>query len=297
MKEVDATLERGQDVVLENVPPQEQWAAVALHHAHYPAGLWLVVAPHCEHPIMAGGDGLRVAHIVPEMTDDARRATANALRAREIDVLFVTPERFGQEKFLTFLTELTPVVVVVSSAQGCVAGNPETRAHFAPLGVLREALRCAPKIIVTDNRGDARKLIAYFSLNCPPVEMPVEATAPAQEKGSPAAEKNTPVNPAWGEAFRHFATSTPLAEVGDVLQQDEAWCVAALISFIEAERRTNPFPWVSQPDYLIIAMAAGQAESTDPRILLPILADRVAPGPARIALAALRNRALSRPRP
>lgn len=297
MKEVDGTLERGQDVVLENVPAQEQWAAVALRHAHYPAGLWLVVAPHCEHPIMTGGDGLRVAHIVPDMTDDARRTTANALRAREIDVLFVTPERFGQEKFLTFLTELTPVVVVVTSAQGCVAGEPETRAHFAPLAVLREALRTTVKIIVTENGGDARKLIAFFSLNCPPVKMAVDASAPEQKMGTPSTAKKTPLNPAWEEAFRHFATDTSLAEVGDALQQDEAWCMAALIGFIEADRRTNPFPWVSQPDYLIIAMAAGQAESTDPRILLPILADRVAPGPARIALAALQNRALSRPRP
>jgi len=282
-----------EDVVLENIPPSAQWNAVAQQRLNGPTGLWLVVAPHDKHPVMSGGEGLRVTHIVPEMTDDARRNTAQSLRSREVDVLFVTTERFAQEKFLGFLAELAPAKIVVASAEGCVASARETRSTFAPLGVLRDYLQSTPKLVLTENSGDVRKLTAFLGLNC----RSVDKSPPEKKTHCREESKGPPVNPAWTQAFRCFAEGMPLAEVAQTLQLDEEWCLDALLGYIESERRTNPFPWVSQPDYLVVAMAAGQAETTDSTILLPILADRVAPEAARIALASLRNRSLDRPRP
>lgn len=281
------------DFVLENVPPSTQWDAVAQRRRNGPTGLWLVVAPNDKHPVMSGGEGLRLARIVPDMTDDARRDTAQALRARAVDVLFVTPERFAQEKFLTFLAELAPTMIVVASAEGCVASTPEVRTAYEALGVLRDNWRNTPKLALTENTGDVRKLIAFLGLDCQ-----AQVKRPLANKTSDRTVSPEPLeDSAWIPAFRCFSDGMPLAEVAQTLHKDERWCLDALLGYIESERKTNPFPWVSQPDYLVVAMAAGQAETTDPAILLPILADRVAPETARIALASLRNRSLDRPRP
>ncbi len=282
-----------QDVLLENVPPQAQWAAIVRLYSGQPTGLWVVIVPHPAHPVMAAGEELRVARIVPDMSDDARRAIAQALRACEVDVLLVTPERFAQEKFLAFLRDLAPQRMVVASAEGCVAASPEIRARLSPLAVLRDGWQGTPRIILAENGGDVRKLTAFFNLN----GLPPKLASPPPKIAHADPVSDVLPNPAWQQAFQHFEAGMSLTDVAEALQQDESWCMDALIGFIRHEKRTNPFPWVSQPDYLVVAMAAGQAESTDPAILLPIVSDRVAPGPARIALAALRNRSLNRPRP
>lgn len=280
------------DVLLENVPPQAQWAAIVRLRSEHPTGLWVVITPHTAHPVMTAGGDLRVTRIVPDMSDDARRATAQTLRAREVDLLLVTPERFAQEKFLTFLRELAPSRVVVASADGCVAHAPEVRNRFSPLAVLRNDWQGMAKLILSENSGDTRKLRAFFNLDVPPTEQ----APPTRTITSSKPVQQEVRHPGWEQAFQQFRAGMSLSELGAVMQHDESWCVEALLGFIAYEKRTNPFPWVSQPDYLVVAMAAGQAESTDPAIILPIVADRVSPGPARIALAALRNRSIGRPR-
>lgn len=280
------------DVLLENVAPQAQWAAIIRQRSAHSTGLWVVVVPHTGHPVMTAGDGLRVTRIVPDMSDEARRATAHALRAREVDLLLVTPERFLQQKFLIFLRELAPSRFVIASADDCVAETTEARNRFSPLAVLRGDWQATAKLVLSEGSGNTRKLRAFFRLNEAATEQ-----VPPPTNSAPEPDCSELRDPDWEQAFQHLRAGSSLSDLGAVVQHEEAWCIEALLGFIAHERRTNPFPWVSQPDYLVVAMAAGQAESTDPDIILPIVADRVAPGPTRIALAALRNRSVSRPHP
>ena len=81
-----------------------------------------------------------------------------------------------------------------------------------------------------------------------------------------------------------------MPDVARELGRDVRWVYEALADYIRHTGRTHPFPWVDKPTYLKVSMAAGQAESTEPRLLLSVLGEEIGRDELLVVLAALENR-------
>lgn len=124
---------------------------------------------------------------------------------------------------------------------------------------------------------------------------PVEATPHRIEPSTPARPTAPPpqaatVSDEMRAVFPLFDAEKTLAEVAQAASRPEAWVCEALAAYIAHTRRSHPFPWISKPDYLRVSMAAGQAETVDPRLIRSVLGREVDPGIIHVVLAALRNR-------
>jgi hypothetical protein len=91
-------------------------------------------------------------------------------------------------------------------------------------------------------------------------------------------------------AFALFENNMPVPDVARELGRGEDWVYGALTAFIRHSGRTHPFPWIDKPVYLRVSMAAGQAESTNPRLIASVLGGQVPPRIIDVVLAALDNR-------
>lgn len=81
-----------------------------------------------------------------------------------------------------------------------------------------------------------------------------------------------------------------MVDIAQRLGRDEAWVGRALAGYIRHTGRTHPFPWIEKPVYLAVSMLAGQAESTEPRLILSLLRGTVGEAQVLPVLAALDNR-------
>ena len=81
-----------------------------------------------------------------------------------------------------------------------------------------------------------------------------------------------------------------VAEAAERLARDEIWVWRALEAYICHSGRTHPFPWVAKPTYMTVSMAAGQAETTNPRLIASVMRGQVDEREVLAILAALDNR-------
>jgi len=354
-----AALESGRDVWLAGAAPAEQLGCLHGPLLTDPTRVGLVIVPDTEHPLCraarAPGRPVAAIAIAPDMDEAARRDLGIALRGHRVQLLFVTPERLTQPRFVAFVRAQSLAYVAVASCQRMAENDPD---HFAPYGVCRALRGLFPEVPLAaladraPSASDQSALMQGLGLDI--ADEVKGATVLAANKVSTgvaagdepvsAVQKNpsipiysaiarddavriacsskadytastlqglpdkidinkvasdtkryiaTKEDNAWQPAFPLLKEEMSLEDVAAALGQDNAWCVRALEHFIRTSGRTTPFPWVAQPDYLTVAMVAGQAESLDPRVVLPLLRERVSETTARLVLAALGNR----PRP
>jgi hypothetical protein len=305
MTSLRAALDGSFDVVLDSDGAGEPWSVLTDLFSGQDRQLRLVIVPDmtCELVLEAErsvGD-FTLAKIAPDMPDNARRDVAVALRASTVDVLFVTPERFAQQKFVRFMLELKPGLLVIASAQRSCEDEFDYCPSYDVLRTLRGLFSETPIVAFVDcsyTGAQLHALAAGLTLRL----VSEEATPKTCDDNSVdnsvesvaerAAEKS---GEGWERAFSYFEEDKSLNDVADALEKDSAWCSDALLHFIRVTRRTSPFPWVEQPTYLAVAMVAGQAETNNPHIVLPILGESVPESMALIVLAALQNRARTAP--
>ncbi|MCF6286984.1 MAG: hypothetical protein L3K26_17625 [Candidatus Hydrogenedentes bacterium] len=318
MTSLRTALGGGFDVVLDSDGTRDPWSVLIDLFSGKDRQLRLIIVPDmaCEFVMEAerGVGDFTLAKIAPDMPDNARRDVAVALRAGTVDVLFVTPERFAQQKFVRFMLELKPGLLVIASAQRSSEDEFDYCPSYDVLRTLRGLFPETPIVAFVDcpyTNAQLHALAAGLTLRLAPEEATPKrcedsSGGSCDALGVEAAQKNVDSPPVleraaeksgegWERAFSYFEEDKSLDDVANALEKDPAWCSDALLHFIRVTKRTSPFPWVEQPTYLTVAMVAGQAETNNPHVILPILGDRVSSSMALLVLAALENRARTVP--
>lgn len=274
-----------------------------------PARVGLVVVPDGTHDLCRASKAtnlpVRAMVVTPDSTDEERRALGIALQNRRLQLLIVTPERLGQARFVQFIRGLSLVYVAVASSQRLLSGAQDYCAPYESCRALRSLFPGVPLLALAEDGLPApvqNEIAAALEMVLPavaPAANSKPAPAPSVEKEAPAAQAIAfkvapPRSPAVKEshraAFPLFEKEIPVTDAARQLGQEEPWVWQALESFIRFSGRTHPFPWVSKPVYLTVSMAAGQAESTNARLITSVLRGQVDEGPVLVVLAALDNR-------
>lgn len=251
----------------------------------------LVVIPRADHPLVQVAreiiPKLEVKLVTPDMAEGDRRELGLALQEQRVHLLFVTPERLEQPKFVTYVGAQPLAYVallpgertddeIVPGVQGAFPG--------VPVVVIRQAVATASP------ESSAPAIAPSVQEKPAPVSVPLKATeaVPAARPAPPAPTLRA--NPAFEPAFALLDREAPIEEVAQLHPDGAPWAWAALEHWLRVRRRAHPFPWIAKPEYLLVSVAAGKAESTNPRLLVSVLDGQVAPERVWVIAAALDNR-------
>ncbi len=314
-----AAIESGQSLLLESSALGECLACLHGPLLADPARVGLVIIPDDTHPLCraarASALPVRAMAVTPHMSDGERRDLGIALQNHTVQLVFVTPERLTQPRFVQFIRGLALRFVALASCQRMSRGAVDSLATYAACRSLRELFPGVPLLGLSDSamENTVRQSVAevlgirleHSSLAAPLAPAP-PAPAPVVTVPSPAPEVSAPVaaptvvRPApvrsrvvpdhYREAFALFGKDTPVAEVAQSLTREELWVWRALEAYIRHTGRTHPFPWVAKPTYMKVSMAVGQAETTNPRLIASVMRGAVDDREILVVLAALDNR-------
>ena len=110
--------------------------------AHLQAGTCLVVSPLIslmkDQVDAAVANGLRAAFLNSSLESDARREVISALRRSELDLLYVSPERFAMEGFADLLKACRLSFVAIDEAHCISEWGHDFRPDYLALGGLTE---------------------------------------------------------------------------------------------------------------------------------------------------------------
>lgn len=309
-----ATLEEGRDAYIEEPDPAQQLACARHPLSQDPRRMAAVVVPDMDGALcMAARTGQRgpgVALVPPDMPEAGRRDLGFALRNHAVQLILVTPDRLSQPKFVQFIRSQNPVYVGVAACERLYSDGPDYFPPFESLRALRALFPAVPLLALASGpQSDAvrRAIATALGLkadlpavsSAPPSAPPTKTAAPTPSDTAAApptaSATNVPPHPravpeSLRAAFDLFEHNRPVTEVAEEIDQDETWVLRALDRFIRHTGRTNPFPWVDKPTYLAVSMVAGQAESTDPRLIRSLMKGAVDEGQLALVLAALDNR-------
>lgn len=307
-----AAIESGQSLLLESSAPGECLACL-----HGPlladlARVGLVIVPDETHPLCraarASALPVRALVVTPHMSDAERRDLGIALQNHTVQLVFVTPERLTQPRFVQFIRGLALRYVALASCQRISLGADDYLATYEVCRSLRELFPGVPLLGISDSAMESavRQRVAEIlgialedpsteepSAPVPPapiVTMPSPAPVAAPTVLRPAPVRSRVVPDHYREAFALFEKETPVAEVAQALKGEEPWVWRALEAYIRHTGRTHPFPWVAKPTYMKVSMAAGQAETTNPRLIASVMRGAVGEREILLVLAALDNR-------
>lgn len=299
-----AALEAGKDVLLEGAAPGEGLAC--LHGPLLADSAWigLVVVPGVDHALCSAlrAPGLPVKALVvrPDSSEQDRRDLGIALQKRTVQLLLVTPERLAQPRFIQFVRGLSLAYVAVASCQRLLEGQ-DYCAPYEACRTLRGLFPGVPLLGLADTVLDGgERLLITGALSLSQTQKPMApAPAAAPAPSDPPRPSSVPATPParpravpepHRAAFPLFEQEMSISEAAQALKREESWVWNALESFIRFTGRTHPFPWVSKPTYMTVSMAAGQAETTNARLIASVLRGQVEEGPILLVLAALENR-------
>jgi hypothetical protein len=324
-----AAIESGQGLLLESGAPGECLACLHGPLLADSARVGLVIIPDDSHPLCraarASALPVRAMVVTPHMSDAERRDLGIALQNHTVQLVFVTPERLTQPRFVQFIRGLALRFVALASCQRTQREAVDYLATYEVCRPLRELFPGVPLLGLSDSamENPVRQGVAALlgiALEAPAAvaqpaalptssrplvaESPLETIAPPQPAPRSSAPVATPVQarpapaqprPAvipehYREAFALFEKDTPVAEVAQCLTREEPWVWRALEAFIRHRGRTHPFPWVDKPTYMTVSMAAGQAETTNSRLINSVMRGAVDEREILVVLAALDNR-------
>ena len=310
-----AAVEAGHDVLMEDATPGESLACLHGPLLADPARVGLVVVPDPTHGLCtaarASGLPVRAIVVTPDMSEGERRDLGIALQRHTVQLVFVTPERLGQPRFVQFICGLSLAYVAVASCQrlarergpyeacrslrGLFPGVPLLGLVDSPLGngerrLIEDALAFSP----VSKEMRAPSLVMEVAAPDVPVVPAVPAVPVVREVPPtpivPVPPRSKVIPEQYQSAFVRFEQDLSVAEAAEALGRDEAWVWQALTAFIRHTGRTHPFPWVSKPTYMTVSMAAGQAETTNPRLIASVMRGAVDEREIQVVLAALDNR-------
>jgi hypothetical protein len=310
-----AAIESGQGLLLESSAPGECLACLHGPLLADPARVGLVIVPDETHPLCLAACSsalpVRALVVTPHMSDAERRDLGIALQNHTIQLVFVTPERLTQPRFVQFIRGLALRFVALASCQRIHAEAPDYLATYETCRALSGLFPEVPLLGLADGAldGSARQTVATVlgipsepraAIASPEARPSPVPPAPQGTVSSPATKAPSPPSPApvrsralpehYREAFALFDQGVPIAEVALGLTREEAWVWRALESYIRHSGRTHPFPWVAKPTYMKVSMAAGQAETTNPRLIASVMRGVVDEREILLVLAALDNR-------
>jgi len=115
-------------------------------------GVTLVVTPLVslmeDQVVRARAAGLRAAWLSANQSPEERRATLSSAKARDLDMLFVAPERLELGAFRSELFGLDVRLLAVDEAHCISEWGHDFRPAYRRIGVLRQGLRC-PTLALT----------------------------------------------------------------------------------------------------------------------------------------------------
>ena len=310
-----AAIESGQGLLLESSAPGEYLAFLHGPLLANPARVGLVIVPDDRHPLCRAASAsalpVRAMIVTPHMSDGERRDLGIALQNHTVQLLFVTPERLSQPRFVQFIRGLALRFVAVASCQRMACAAVDYLATYEACRSLRDLFPGVPLLGIPDSAMEVavRQNVAEVlgialevevtevspqvpTTSVPPATVPPPLIVVPQPATRPARDSHRPASipDAVRAAFPLFEREATVAACMDACGRDAAWVYDALAIFIRQTGRTHPFPWVDKPTYLRVSMAAGQAESTDLRLIGSVLGNSVESGPLQMVLAALDNR-------
>ncbi|MBL7647521.1 MAG: hypothetical protein JNK74_15150 [Candidatus Hydrogenedentes bacterium] len=304
-----ATIESGQGLLLESSAPGECLACLHGPLLADPARVGLVIVPDETHPLCraarASALPVRALVVTPHMSDAERRDLGIALQNHTIQLVFVTPERLTQPRFVQFIRGLALRFVALASCQRICGEAPDYLIAYETCRVLSCLFPGVPLLGLADGAMDdvARQTVAgVLGIASEPrtvkvsVEAPLTPAAPPPTSTprtvaqAPAPVRSSVVPEHYREAFALFEREVPVADVARDLSREEPWVWRALESYIRHSGRSHPFPWVTKPTYMKVSMAAGQAETTNPRLIASVMRGQVNEREVLVILAALDNR-------
>ena len=311
-----AILESGGDLWLRDGSAASQRACIEDPLRRDTTRFALVIVPDLDHPICGPhppqGDGIRAVLVRPDMPESGRRDLGIALRDRTVQLVFVTPERLSQPKFIQFVRSQAPFLTAVASCQRLCDEAADYFPPYESLRALRGLFPGVPVLALEDGaEPDSVRRVAAAALGFrvePMIpgtpgtpatpetpETPETPTTPDSLESlksleSPESLEAPVVHDALRSAFPLFDQGTSVADTAQQLGRDTRWVGAALAAYIRHTGRTHPFPWVDKPTYLAVSMMAGQAETTAPKLILSLLKGAVDESSVLPVLAALENR-------
>ncbi len=99
--------------------------------------------------------GVRAGYLNSTLERDAARRVEQALRAGQLDLLYVAPERLTQERTLTLLEHVTIALFAIDEAHCVSQWGHDFRADYLQLNLLQERFPHVPRIALTAT-ADAR---------------------------------------------------------------------------------------------------------------------------------------------
>jgi ATP-dependent DNA helicase RecQ len=93
--------------------------------------------------------GVRAAYLNSSLSPEGARAVEERLVARELDLLYVAPERLVTQRFLSLLDEIEPALFAIDEAHCVSEWGHDFRPDYVGLSLLRERYPWVPRIALT----------------------------------------------------------------------------------------------------------------------------------------------------
>lgn len=111
--------------------------------------------------------GVRAAYLNSSLDFRARKNTESALRAGELDLLYVAPERIGSERFAELLSQCQFSLIAIDEAHCVSQWGHDFRPEYRALGRLHERLPSVPRIALTATADEVtrRDIVDHLGLS------------------------------------------------------------------------------------------------------------------------------------
>jgi ATP-dependent DNA helicase RecQ len=119
------------------------------------------------------------------------------------------------------------------------------------------------------------------------IEMIPTAQVPVSKKEK---TKSATLSESRRQAFKLFKQKQSIKEVAAAIGRAESTTAQYLVEYIELEKVTSPYPWVTEPTLKQVVEAVKQAGVERLKPVFDVLQGRIDYQQIRIALACLRNR-------